>query len=533
MKASIFYGLIIGFASGILLRSFFILPAEVFVTFLATLLALVLLLRKYAPSYQRVASICFIGMIALSFGVLRTEYTFQSFTHNELTAFEGQTIDIEGVVTEQPDYRENSLLLTVTTEKPAPDKILVRTAPGMKVTYGDSVAFRGTIERPEEFEGTFGRTFKYPEYLLAHGITYTVRANSLRIDEHGKGNGMLAVLYGFKGKLIQSVERAIPEPASGLGLGLVLGEKRALGKEWTDIFRVAGLIHIVVLSGYNISIVTEFVMRVLSGFFSLRRRLFVGGVSIVLIVLMVGPSASVLRAALMAILVLLARATGKTYELSRALCFAGFVMLVHNPFLLAFDPGFQFSFLATLGLIYLAPEIEKRFLFLPTKFQFREFFVATVAAQIMVLPLLLYLTGLFSNVSVLANILVLPLVPVAMLITTLTAFVGLLSSTVAMFFGYGAYVILSYILTIAEWLSSLAYSSFEVPKFSFLYVILAYCLYAVSIFTLKKHQQKREANQIQVHSIKQFEHSISAEADSYEITVEETQSTSARSSIKQ
>ena len=517
MRGELFYSCVIGFASGVLLRSFFIFSVDAVGTLIAIGIVAFLLIHRWMPVLKIYGISFLIFSLAFACGALRAGYTLDGLHENRLSEFEGQHVDIEGVVLQEPDYRENSLLLTVTTDTPTKGVVLVRASRGIHVAYGDTVSFTGTLELPKSFEGTYGRTFAYPEYLRAHGITHTVRAVTLKVEEHRKGNRVLAVLYAFKSKLITSVEKAIPEPAAGLGLGLVLGEKRALGHAWTDIFRVAGLIHIVVLSGYNISIVSEFVMRILSGFLSLKRRLFFGGVAVVLIVLMVGPSASVLRAALMALLVLLARATGKTYELSRALCAAGIVMLIENPLLLAFDPGFQFSFLATLGLIYLAPEIEKRFLFLPTRYQFREFFVATVAAQIMVLPLLLYLTGLFSNVSVIANMLVLPLVPLAMLLTTLTAFIGLFSQIGALLFGYGAYVLLSYILTVAEWLSSFAYSAFEVPQFSFLYVVIAYCFYIVVILVLKKNTAKSKA-QLRTPPLVQ---GVSSEADLYEITVEQ------------
>ena len=512
MRGSIFYSLVLGFGSGVLLRSFFVISSDITLALVLFACVLLLIVCKWSPSYKEASVAVLVCSLAIFCGVLRTEYAFNEFEQNELSKFEGNTLDIRGVVAEEPDYRENSLLLTIRSETPGHDTILVRTTRGTHVLYGDAVSIKGMLERPEAFTGDFGRTFKYPEYLRAHGITYTMRTDTVVIDEHGKGNRIRALLYGFKGKLIESVENAIPEPASGLGLGLVLGEKRALGKEWTDIFRVAGLIHIVVLSGYNITIVSEFVMRTLAGVLTIRRRLFVGGFAILLIVLMVGPSASVLRAAVMAGLVLLARGTGKTYELARALCFAGLLMLLHNPLLLAYDPGFEFSFLATLGLIYLAPEIEKRLHFLPTRFQFREFLVATISAQIMVLPLLLYLTGLFSNVSILANMLVLPLVPLAMLATAVVAFFGLVTSTGAMVCGYIAYLVLSYILVVAKFLSELRYSSFEVSEFSFRFVVISYVIYAVVVYVLK-YKQKENAT---------LQSGISSEAHLYEITVEQT-----------
>ena len=132
--------------------------------------------------------------------------------------------------------------------------------------------------------------------------------------------------------------------------------KRALGKDLEEVFRTVGIIHIVVLSGYNIMIVADAIMRVLALFFFPRTRLIIGVGTIALFAILVGLSATVVRASMMAALVLIARGTGRQYAVLRALAFAGTVMLLINPYLLVYDPVFQLSFLATLGLILLSPE---------------------------------------------------------------------------------------------------------------------------------------------------------------------------------
>ena len=272
MKGIHFYTVILGFASGILFRSFFIIPDDVFFTLILAFLLMQLVVAKWFPSRVDIATVCCIGMCALTLGEMRTEHAFHTLSSQTLGEYEGNTIDVRGVVVEEPDYRESSLLLTVELTSPKETTLLIRASRDAQVLYGDEITARGVPELPQAFEGTFGRTFAYPEYLRAHGILYTMRVNSLAVIGNGKGNPVLAFLSAIKNSLSTSVENAISEPASGLGLGLVLGEKRALGKEWTNIFRIAGLIHIVVLSGYNISIVAEFVMRLLSGFLALRDR---------------------------------------------------------------------------------------------------------------------------------------------------------------------------------------------------------------------------------------------------------------------
>jgi competence protein ComEC len=189
---------------------------------------------------------------------------------------------------------------------------------------------------------------------------------------------------------------------------------------------------------------------------------------------MVGFSATVVRASIMAALVLIAKQIGRTYTVIRSLLITGIVMVLINPYLLGFDVGFQLSFIATLGLILLAPCIEKYVKFMPTTIGLREFLTATVATQIFVTPMLLYHIGEFSVVSVLVNMLVLPMVPVAMLLTFAAGMAGFVSAAASIPIGYIAYLSLLYITWIAQFFAQLPFASFVVPAFPFAYVFLAY-----------------------------------------------------------
>lgn len=237
-------------------------------------------------------------------------------------------------------------------------------------------------------------------------------------------------------------------------------------------------------------LVIVFVMYVLSFMIPSRARIWFGLMAIVLFALMVGFSATVVRASIMASLVLIAKHIGRTYAVIRALVLTGLAMIILNPYLLLFDVGFQLSFIATLGLILLSPLIEARVSWMPKAFGLREFLTATVATQIFVTPILLYQIGEFSVVAIVVNLLVLPMVPVAMLFTFIAGIVGFVSATTALVPAYGAHVALSYILWIAQWFAALPFASFTIPPFSFVYVIFAYLLLAGLLFKLYKRGNK-------------------------------------------
>lgn len=394
-----------------------------------------------------------------------------SFGNSLLEEKVGSKINVTGIVETVPDVRESVTYLEIKTEE---DKILVSVDKYAPVTYGDKVSVTGKLTKPESFETDLGRTFDYPGYLKAKGIEYRISFASVSVLEQDKGNPIIATLLRFKLAFMKRVEVAILEPAAGLGEGLLLGVKQALGEELEAAFRKTGIIHIVVLSGYNIMLVVLFVMYILGHFLARKPRVVVGIIAIVAFALLVGLSATVVRASIMAVLLLVVQATGRKYLALRGLMVAGTIMIINNPFLLVYDVGFQLSFLATLGLILISPHFEVLLDKVPNFIGVRSFLVATISTQLAVLPLLLYQIGEFSVVSIIVNVLVLPMVPVAMLLTFITGLVAFVSPSIATVFSYPAYLSLTYISEVAWWFAKLPFAAYTIPLFSFYLVPVSY-----------------------------------------------------------
>ena len=352
------------------------------------------------------------------------------------------------------------------------------------VKYGDEVRVKGKLEVPTSFETDLGRTFDYGGYLQARGVTHTVKYAEVEVVGSGEANAIIDKLLKVKSLFVTGIENNLPEPQAGLAQGLLLGVKRALGDELEQTFRRTGIIHIVVLSGYNIMLVVAFVLYVLSFVFPWRGRIIIGLAAIVAFALMVGLSATVVRASIMASLALIARSFGRTYDVIRALLLAGLVMLIINPYLLVYDTGFQLSFLATLGLILVSPRLEAGLGKVPAVIGIREFLTATLATQLFILPILLYQIGEFSVVSVMVNVLVLPVVPLAMLSSFLMVLVSLVSSTLALPFVWLSYLSLTYIVKIPTFFGALPFASFVVPAFPFWLVVVAYTVIGYGLYKL-------------------------------------------------
>ncbi|MCD5382212.1 MAG: ComEC family competence protein [Candidatus Pacebacteria bacterium] len=401
----------------------------------------------------------------------------------------GREVKLEGVVVREPEVRTNTTHL-YTRVVETDELVLVFADRYSEYRYGDRISVTGFVRVPEKFETILGREFDYPGYLRARGVAHMVQFGEVDVLGRGEGNAFFTKLLAVKQSFVATLERIIPEPHVGLGEGLLLGMKRALGAELEEVFRVTGIIHIVVLSGYNVMLVTEAIMRVLALFLMPRMRMVCGLIGIGVFALLVGFSATVVRASLMAALLIVARTTGRIYAVLRALMIAGVGMLLINPYLLVYDPGFQLSFLATLGLIVLAPLIEANLSLVPTRFQMREFLTATVSTQLFVSPYLLFLIGELSIVAVAVNVLVLPMVPVAMLLTFITGILGAVSGVVAQGVGFIAHGSLAYIIVIAEWFATLPITTVKAPVFSFWYVVFSYGLMVWFIVWYTTREQK-------------------------------------------
>jgi competence protein ComEC len=432
-----------------------------------------------------------LSILFFGFGVLRVEVASWQFGNSALETELGSEIVLEGVVVREPDYREKSVQLYVNT---GDDLVLVTADRLMEVVYGDVIEFRGPIERPESFETDLGRTFDYPKYLQARGVEYRVSFAEVRIIGKGEGNVIIAYLLQLKSVFIDSIEQLIQEPEVGLGKGLLLGVKSSLGEEIEDNFRRTGIIHIVVLSGYNVMLVVSFILFCFSFFMTLRWRLVSGVLAIVSFALIVGLSATVVRASIMASLVLFAQAFGKQYDVLKALIVAGLIMILINPYLLLYDIGFQLSFMATLGLILLVPKFETNFIKNENILQAKDFVLATVATQIAVLPLLLFHIGEISLIAVLVNLLVLPMVPIAMLLTFLSGVVGLVSVTLGSLIAFIASLSLSYILFVAHVFGSLSFAAVAVPEFSIQGVLLLYFFIAMGYWYVSRPKNITQLN---------------------------------------
>ena len=409
-----------------------------------------------------------------------------------------QDVHGEAQVSADPERKEAGQVMVLavrnmfiaSSSEPCANDLLIRVKTKLypRFQYGDVVEFEGKLSAPFNFKSDTGRSFDYKGYLAKDDIYYEIKsgivmnvtqsAEGLKRDKSASSvmNFISSSLFSLKRSFVSHLEKTLGEPHAALAAGLVVGEKSALGAQLLEDFRTVGLIHIVVLSGFNITVVADALRRALS---RLPRiwGIVIGGVGMLLFGVLVGGGATVVRSCFMASIALVADVTRRSYNVLRALLFAALVMLIQNPTILLHDPSFQLSFLATLGLILLASPIEKRLSFIPDKFGMRGTVASTFATQIFVSPFILYMMGQLSIIGVVVNILVLPFIPLTMLAVFLTGALGFISIGVSQVFALGAHVLLAYELFMVQSFAKVPFASIHLPIFSGWFVVAFYVIF--------------------------------------------------------
>ena len=443
------------------------LPLAVLYGALALLLfgALTSILRNY-----RTVALVGVLSIALLSGMLRG--TMVQYEHTALAPWYNKTLQVSGVVTGDIEQRMQGsrymLTLLSAEQEPFNESIVLVREKGKTIcTSGERAEFTLIVREVEPFLTETGRIFPYPRYLAQRGI------EALADNEENGCTGRaerVAFIAFLREQFVIALQSLFPDQEASLLSGLLLGMRGSLSPELLEAFRLTGLIHIIVLSGYNITIVAEAVRAVTTRLLK-RGALPITLLVIIGFVLLAGAQTAAIRAGGMAVIALLARATGREYDGIVTLALVAALMTLHAPEQVLFNTSFHMSFLATLGLLLYATPIERHLSAVPSFLQLRSITAATIAVHITLLPYLAYAIGEVSIVSLLANILVLPLIPIAMATGALTVLLWWGSESLAHFFAPLALLPLETIILTTNALAT-SYATIALPPLSVLLPIL-------------------------------------------------------------
>lgn len=274
------------------------------------------------------------------------------------------------------------------------------------------------------------------------------------------------------------VRQNIPEPQASLGIGFLTGQKSALPEDLSDALKVAGLTHIVVASGYNLTILVRMARKLF-----VRTSKYLSAVSSSVMILMfmavTGLSPSMTRAGLVSGISLMAWYYGHKLHPFILLPFAAAITVIINPSYVWGDLGWQLSFSAFAGVMLVAPLLQRYFFGDKEPGVLRQILGETISAHVITVPIIALSFGTISHVAIIANLLVVPLVPLAMLLTFICGIWAITSLPFAGLIAVPTDWLLGYMVKVATFVSEIEWAQSELTLFGWYWAIYVGILLAV------------------------------------------------------
>jgi len=467
-KFQIFFTLTLCFLLGAFLASFFQIEKYMILILIAS--GILLFIVNYKNKKMVVAGG---AILFLALGVWRTNNSLEN-VKKSLSGAKIGPAEFTGTVSKEPEIDEKYQKIIVEDEEK--NEILINSDVYPKYKYGDQLKISCVLEKPKNYTES---NFNYPMYLAKDGIYRICNRAEISLLRSNGGNAFYSFVLFLKNKFEEKISAVFPDPEGAYLKGLLLGGSKRMTRDLSEAFQKTGTTHAVAVSGYNVTIVAAFLMWIGIWLGLWRQQVFSFAlIGIIFFVLMTGAPSSAVRAGIMGSLVIWAMKEGRLAHSTNAILFAAASMLAINPLLLRYDAGFQLSFLATLGIVWLYPLFEKYFQRGSANI-FKETLLMTMAAQIFVLPILLNSFEKLSIVSPLANLIILPVIPVIMGAGFLAGIAGLILVPLSKLIGFLPYVLLKAELYAVQLMASLPWASIEIKNFGWIQISIYYILLAM------------------------------------------------------
>lgn len=414
------------------------------------------------------------------FGIWRYSIAIHSTTISLVDNYNDQGLSVVGIVVDEPNktskyqkfifYAESAVVEKTTRN--IKGKILVYAPVYPRIDYGDRLDIRCELREPENFSD-----FNYDQYLAQYDIHSICYYPEAEILGKGEGNFLVARLFMLKNGAKRIINKGLSEPASSIVRAMLLGDKSGVSAEDKQLFSETGISHVIAISGMHISILIFILNQVLLSIGIKRRYVFyVTIIFLALYVVLIGMTASAVRASLMGFVVLLALQVGRVSKVENALYLVASILLFVNPLSLRSDVGFQLSFMAVLAIIYFYPVVDSwlKDKKIPRSMGLRDIFVITIVVQIMTTPIIVLNFGIFSLVSPLSNLLIVPLLPVLLAGSIMAIILSAVFPYFSLLLFLPIGLALDYIFLVSRALDNLSYSSVYIDHISSFWLIFYY-----------------------------------------------------------
>lgn len=304
--------------------------------------------------------------------------------------------------------------------------------------FGETAIYRGDIV---QVEGNVALTRGSKQLRMSFA--------DLRVIEHNH-----SPIDTIRRRFAAGMQSSLPEPHASFAMGLLIGQKSTLPGEFAAMLSAVGLTHIIAVSGYNLNIIADASRKALARG-SKYQIMVCSAMLITLFVLTTGFSASIVRAALVSLLSLLAWYYGRRFKPLLLISLVAAATAGWNPFYIWSDIGWYLSFLAFFGVMVIAPLVNQRLYKTPNPSSTKALITESICAMLATIPFILYIFNQMSLIALVANLLVVPFVPLAMLLTLIAGLAGMLVPSIAGWFAWPAKILLTYMLDIVSFLSQI------------------------------------------------------------------------------
>ena len=414
------------------------------------------------------------GVAALALGGARLAAAQPHFDAGALAFYNGHAgVEVRGEVIAEPERSDTSLRLRVAARelvldgqtRPVAGIVYVQTHRYPAVDYGATVSLRGDLDSPDVLGSA-----DFAAYLEQQGVYSVMEYQDVTVLATDGGSPVIRALLAIRARGRATLAAILPEPQASLLTGILLGDDSGLPRATGDAFKATGMTHLIAISGFNIALIVALLDRLIAPLLPRRTGALVIIVFLVFYTVLVGAAPSVVRAAIMGSAYLIGlRLLGRPTWALAGLFVAAFLMTLLNPNAL-WHLGFQLSFAATLGLLLYATPWSRQVdrgaeallspaLARPVRQLLREGVVVTLAAQVLVVPLLLYQFGRLSLASLPANLLVLPAQPAVMASGGVALGAGLLLPAAGRIVAAPAWLFLTYTLAVIDRLAAQPWAS--------------------------------------------------------------------------
>lgn len=370
---------------------------------------------------------------------------------------------------------EKSQRLIVRLDGSNKGKLSAVVRPYPTIAYGDVIRLDGVVQRPSN-DGW--------KFLLKDALFAEMQFPEVALMRRNDGNPLLMKLIAVRQAAVATYKKVLPAGEAALLAGVTLGERAEFDAEFKKKMANSGTTHLVALSGYNISVVAEAILLLCALLLRRTTAFYVTLAVIAAFVIMAGAEVSVVRAAIMGSIILLAGYMGRAHSMRNAIAVSACAMVLWNPNVLRYDLGFQLSFGALIGIVYLKPYLDRYIKRKKNGFmQWRENLSGTLSAQAMVFPLLMQAVGSFSFVSLMSNIAILVFIPLTMGMGFVIAGLGFIAAPLAFIPAWYVSLLLKYEIGIIELFG--AYKGFSMPMTA-VYVAIYYAIMGWLLWRLHK-----------------------------------------------